>query len=166
MEGVDHHTLKQQGGECSLACEFWVARRKEVCGYFQWAVNILLWPCQCIYSMRVHVSLTIALVGLQVSGLYVLWSCRCVWILARQSLVFIMQMSPSLSHGLMTMDWLFLRLFNAYFSCNIRLLQVFLRTVLTEMRPCSVLVKKLVKVGLSEGGSAELDFLLKWGVLS
>ena len=38
---------------------------------------------ECIYSMRVHVSLTIALVGLKVSGLYVLRSCRCVWILVR-----------------------------------------------------------------------------------
>ena len=27
-------------------------------------------------------------------------------------------------------------------------------------------VKKLVKAGLSEGGGAQLDFLLKWGVLS
>ena len=80
--------------------------------------------------------------------------------------MFIMQMSPSLSHGLMTMDWLFLRLFNAYFSCNIRLLYVFLRTVLTEMRPCSVRVKKLVKVGLSEGGSVQLGFFLKGEILS
>ena len=29
---------------------------------------------------------------------------------------------PPLSHGLMAMDWLFLRLFNADFSCNVRLL--------------------------------------------
>ena len=36
-----------------------------------------------IYSMRVHVSFTIALVGLQVSGLYVFWSSRRVWILVR-----------------------------------------------------------------------------------
>ena len=45
------------------------------------------------------------------------------------------------------MDWLFLRLFNAEFSCNVRLLQVFLRGMLTEMRFCSMRVKKLVKVG-------------------
>ena len=38
---------------------------------------------ECIYSMRVHESLAIALVELWVSGLYVLWSCRCVWILVR-----------------------------------------------------------------------------------
>ena len=29
---------------------------------------------------------------------------------------------PPLSHGLMAMDWLFLRSFNADFSCNVRLL--------------------------------------------
>ena len=101
--------------------------------------------------MRAHVSLTIALAGLQMSGFYVLQSCRCVWILVRQSFVFIMQMPPSLSHSMMTMDWLFLTLISADFSCNVRLLQVFLRGVLTEMRSCSVRVKKLVIVGLSEG---------------
>ena len=65
--------------------------------------------------------------------------------------MFTMQMPPPLSHDLMTMDWLFLRLFNFAFSCNVRLLQVFLRGVLTEMSSCSVRVKKLIKVGLSEG---------------
>ena len=40
--------------------------------------------------------------------------------------MFIMQIPPPLSHGLMTMDWLFLRLFNDVFSCKVRLLQVFL----------------------------------------
>ena len=34
------------------------------------------------------------------------------------------------------------------------------------MRSCSVRVKNLVKVGLSEIGGVQLDFLLKWGVLS
>ena len=63
--------------------------------------------------------------------------------------MFTMQMPPPLSHGLMTMDWLFLRLFNFAFSCNVRLLWVFLREVLTEMSSCSVRVKKLIKVGLS-----------------
>ena len=63
--------------------------------------------------------------------------------------MFAMQMPPPLSHGLMTMDWLFLRLFNFAFSCNVRLLWVFLREVLTEMSSCSVRVKKLIKVGLS-----------------
>ena len=29
-----------------------------------------------------------------------------------------------------------------------------------EMRSCSVRVKKLIKVGLSEGGGVQLDFLL------
>ena len=38
---------------------------------------------ECMYSMRVHISLTIAFVRLQVSGLYVLRSCRFVWILMR-----------------------------------------------------------------------------------
>ena len=114
---------------------------------------------ECIYSMIVHV------VGLQVSGLYVLRSCSQVWILARQSLLFIMQMPAPLSLGLMTMDWLFLRLFNAKFSCNVRLLQVFLRGMLTEMRCCSVRVKTLVKVGLSDGVGVQLDFPLKGGGL-
>ena len=38
-----------------------------------------------------------------------------------------------------------------------------MRGVLTEMRSCSVRVKKLIKVGLSEGGGFQLDFLLKRG---
>ena len=38
--------------------------------------------------------------------------------------VFIMQMAPPLSHGLMAMDGLFLRFFNAVFLINIRLLWV------------------------------------------
>ena len=80
--------------------------------------------------------------------------------------MFIMQMPPPLSHGLMTIDWLFLRLFNADFSCNVRLLWVFLCEVVTEMMSSSVHVKKLVKVGWSEGGGVQLDFLLKGGVLS
>ena len=45
------------------------------------ALPIMCW--ECIYSMKVHVSLTIALAGLQVSGLYVLQSCRCMWSLVR-----------------------------------------------------------------------------------
>ena len=40
------------------------------------ALSTMCW--ECIYSMRVHASLNIALVGLQVSGLYALRSCRCV----------------------------------------------------------------------------------------
>ena len=36
--------------------------------------------------------------------------------------MFIRQMPPPLSHGLITIDRLFFRLFNADFSCNIRLL--------------------------------------------
>ena len=51
----------------------------------QMALSIMC--LECIYSMIVHV------VGLQVSGLYVLRSCRQVWILARQSLLFIMQIA-------------------------------------------------------------------------
>ena len=38
-----------------------------------------------------------------------------------------------------------------------------MRGVLTEMRSCSVRVKKLIKVGLSEGGGVQLDFFLKRG---
>ena len=70
---------------------------------------------------------------------------------------------PPLSHGLMAMDWLFLRLFNADFSCNVRLLLGFLRVVLTEMSSCSMDMKKLIKVGRSEEGGVQLDFLLKRG---
>ena len=36
--------------------------------------------------------------------------------------MFIMQMPPPLSHGLMIMDSLFLRLFTAVFSFNVKLL--------------------------------------------
>ena len=71
--------------------------------------------------------------------------------------------ASSFSHGLMAVDWLFLRLFNTDFSCNVRLLLIFLCGVVTETRSCSVRVKKLVKVGLSEGGGVQLDFLLKGG---
>ena len=121
---------------------------------------------ECTYSMRVHVSLTIALVGLQVSGLYVLRSCRCVWSLLRQYLVFIMQMAPPLSHGFMTMDQLFLRLLNADFCCNARLLQISLPGVVTEMTSCIVRVKELVKVEISEGVVVQQDlFLTRGGVM-
>ena len=37
-------------------------------------------------------------------------------------LVFMMQIDPPLSHGLIIMDWLFLKLFNAVFSFNVRLM--------------------------------------------
>ena len=36
--------------------------------------------------------------------------------------VFIMRMAQPLSRGLMTMNWIFLRLFNIAFSCNVKLL--------------------------------------------
>ena len=39
-------------------------------------LSIMCW--ECIYSMRVHASLAIAFVRLWLSGLYVLWSCRCL----------------------------------------------------------------------------------------
>ena len=79
--------------------------------------------------------------------------------------MFIMQMPLLLSHGLIAIDCLFLRLINADFSFNIRLLQVFLCVMVTEARSCSVHVKKLVKVELlSEGGSVQLNFFLKRGV--
>ena len=55
-----------------------------------------------------------------------------------------MQMPPPLSHGLMTMDWLFLKLLNAVFSCNVRLLYIFLRGVLMEMESCSLHVEKWI----------------------
>ena len=83
-----------------------------------------------------------------------------------------MQMPPPLSHGLMTMNWLFLKLLSADFSFDVRLLLVFVRGMLVEMRSCSMRVKKLIKVGLSEGGDVQLDFPLnrgtggEWGGLS
>ena len=80
--------------------------------------------------------------------------------------MFIMQMPPPLSHGLMTMDWLFLRLYNADFSCNVRLLQGFLPGMVREMRSCSVLAKHLVKVWFSEGGSVQLCLFLKGEILT
>ena len=43
---------------------------------------------------------------------------------------------------------------------------MFLPGVVTQMRSCSGRVKKLVKVRLSEGGSVQLDFLLKGEILS
>ena len=39
-------------------------------------------------------------------------------------------------------------------------------SLVTEMRSCLERVKKLVKVGLSEGGSGQLDFFLKGWILS
>ena len=36
--------------------------------------------------------------------------------------MFIMQVTPPLSHGLMTIDWLLLRLLSSDFSCNVGLL--------------------------------------------
>ena len=39
--------------------------------------------------------------------------------------MFMIKMPPPLSHGLIKIDWLFLRLFNAVISFNARLLQVF-----------------------------------------
>ena len=36
--------------------------------------------------------------------------------------VFIMRMPQTLSRGLMTMNWIFLRLLNIAFSCNVKLL--------------------------------------------
>ena len=48
--------------------------------------------------------------------------------------MFIMQMSPPLSYVLMIMDSSFLRLLNADFYFDARLLQVFIRRVLMELR--------------------------------
>ena len=73
--------------------------------------------------------------------------------------MFIMQMPPTLSHDLMTIDWLFLRLLNALFSCNVRLLQFFRHGVLMEVRSCSMSVKNSTKMELSEGGGIQSDFL-------
>ena len=60
--------------------------------------------------------------------------------------MFMMQIDPPLSHGFNTLNWLFLRLFNAAFSFNIRLLWVFRRGGLTESNSSSTRVKKLIKV--------------------
>ena len=62
--------------------------------------------------------------------------------------MFIMQMSPPLSHGLIIMDRLFLRFFNAVFFINVNLLYVFWPVVLMEPNTCSTRVKKLIKVWL------------------
>ena len=71
-------------------------------------------------------------------------------------------MPPPLSHGLMTMDWLFLRLFDVVFSCNFWLLYVFRHVLLMKVSTCSMHVKKSTKMGLSEEGGMQLDFFLKW----
>ena len=75
-------------GEGSLDCEFWEAHRREVLQVFlgdskNSLATLSIMCLEYIYSMRVHVSFTIALVGLQVSGLFVFWSSRRVWILVR-----------------------------------------------------------------------------------
>ena len=82
-----------------------------------------------------------------------------MWILVRQSLLFMMEIDPPLSHGLIIMDWLFLRSFNAVFSFKVRLLQVFRRGVLMEPNSSSTSVKKLIKVWLSEGECIQFLFL-------
>ena len=56
--------------------------------------------------------------------------------------------------------------FNVVFSFNVRLLWVFRYGVLMGVSSCSMRVKKSTKVGLSEGGGIQLDFLLKGGSLS
>ena len=84
-------------------------------------------------------------------------------ILVTQSLIFMMQIPPHLSHGLITMDRFFLRSFNAVFSFNVRPLQIFQHGVLMEPNSCSKRVKKLIKVWLSEGGGIQFDLILKGG---
>ena len=68
-----------------------------------------------------------------------------------------------LSHGLMTMDWLFLRLFNADFSCNVRLLLGFPTCGVDGDEVLLNGYDKLIKVGWSEGRGVQVDFLLKRG---
>ena len=50
----------------------------------------------------------------------------------RESLEFIIRMPSVLMHGLITMNWLFLRSLSAFFSFNVRLLLVFCRELFIE----------------------------------
>ena len=50
---LDHHTQKQSGTEGNLACEFWVAHRREVYEYFWEEVKII--SCFVNYVLGVHV---------------------------------------------------------------------------------------------------------------
>ena len=59
--------------------------------------------------------------------------------------MFIIQTSLPLSHGFITMDWLFLRSFSASFIFNVRLLSI-------QPNSCSIRVKKLIRVLLSDRG--------------
>ena len=56
--------------------------------------------------------------------------------------MFMMHVALPLSHGLIIIDRLFLRSFNAVFSFNVRLLWVFQRGVLIVPYSCSTRVKK------------------------
>ena len=59
-----------------------------------------------------------------------------------------------------------MRLLNADFCCNARLLQISLPGVVTEMTSCIVRVKELVKVEISEGVVVQQDlFLTRGGVM-
>lgn len=59
----------------------------------------------------------------------------------------VIHMPSPLSHGLITMDWLFLWLFSAFFSFHVRFTVRFFRCV-----------KKLIKLLLSERGCIQFDF--------
>lgn len=59
----------------------------------------------------------------------------------------VIHMLSPLSHGLITMDWLFLWLFSAFFSFHVRFTVRFFRCV-----------KKLIKLLLSETGCIQFDF--------
>ena len=85
---LDHHILKQKGGEGSLACVFLVTHRREMLCIpggstinSMLASSIMCWDrMQC---MRVRAAWAVAFVGMLVSSFYVLWSLMCVWILVR-----------------------------------------------------------------------------------
>ena len=109
---------------------------------------------KCIYCMRVGTWLAIAIVGLWVSEWFV---CTVVLLV----IVDFCEMPPPLSHGLMIMDWLFLRLSNAIFLFNVRSVEAFQHGVLMEVSSCPMHVKRSSKVGLSEGEGIQFDLLLK-----
>ena len=114
-----------------------------------------------MYVLRVYVALTIAFFGLWVSGLYVLRYCRRLCILVTYSFVFNMQIPSRLSHVLMAIDWLFLRLFNVDLSCNVSFTIVFPTVGVDGGEVLFSARENLIKLGLSQGGGVQMDFPLK-----
>ena len=125
---LDHHILKQQRGEGCLAFLFLVTHRRR-CAFIP-SRQQKFSGCQVYYLLGMHIV---------------------------QSLVFIIQMLPLFSLGLIIMDRLF--------SFTVRLLQVFLGGVLMEPNSCSARVNKLIKVWSSEGGGIHFILLRRGWLL-